>query len=168
MWVLGMKFLIITLYIFNSFLFTCASIICLRSVCGISVYSFIYFFGKRSVSFLVSTARRYHNAARNVEYWTVNADDKRPMTRTHARFLNVTIRDWIHSRNRSTELNWLSRLCATRESLPLTSRNRGQHNTRHVCVCVCACVRTVVASARLCALLTRVSILKLTKLLTYA
>lgn len=77
-WVLGIKFLIITLYIFNYFLFTCAFCASIILVCPffkVFIFSFIYFFGKRSVSWFPQRD--------DVEYCTVNEDDKRPMTRTH-------------------------------------------------------------------------------------
>lgn len=120
-WVLGIKFLIITLYIFNYFLFTCAFCASIILVCPffkVFIFSFIYFFGKRSVSWFPQRDA--------VEYCTVNEDDKRPMTRTHTPASSTL--------QYATELTL--RLFAGRESPSPTPQQRGRHNTRHVGVCV--------------------------------
>lgn len=154
-WVLGIKFLIITLYIFNYFLFTCAFCASIILVCPffkVFIFSFIYFFGKRSVSWFPQRD--------DVEYCTVNEDDKRPMTRTHTPASST-----LQYATELTRRNWTdSRDSALVESLPLPPRNREAGTTRGMLVC--ACVRTVVARAWLCALFKWVSIGELTNFIT--
>lgn len=138
----------IHVHIFNSFLFTCASIILLRPFFAVFIFSFIYFFGKRSVSWFPQRD--------DVEYCTVNGDEKRPMTRTHTP-ASSTLQYATELTREIARRNWTdSRDSALPESLPLPPRNREAGTTRGVLVCACVC--TVVARAWLCALFTWVSI----------
>lgn len=153
-WVLGMKFLIITLYmyIYLILFFSHVRFVLLLSCFVHSLrfvkFSFIYFFGKRSVSWFPQRD--------DVEYCTVNGDEKRPMTRTHTP-ASSTLQYATELTREIARRNWTdSRDSALPESLPLPPRNREAGTTRGVLVCACVC--TVVARAWLCALFTWVSI----------
>lgn len=73
-----MKFLIITLYMYIYLILFFSHVLllsCFVHSLRFVIFSFIYFFGKRSVSWFPQRD--------DVEYCTVNGDEKRPMTRIH-------------------------------------------------------------------------------------
>lgn len=106
------------------------------------ICSFIYFFGKRSVSFLVSTLRRDHKAAKNAEYWngkrrrqTSDDQNTRPLPQRYNARLNS-----LEKSLDGTELTD-SRDSALPESECLSHPTTEAGTTRGMSVCVRACAQ---------------------------